>query len=92
MNENRKEFLTKDAELKYLRNKISYLELENENLKLKLKLAEAENPRPAEKKKQKCILRDPFFGDLCEFYTNVPDPVNVSYPAPGFSSTFIKLK
>ena len=40
----KKEFLTKDAELKYLRDRVSYLELENENLRLKLKLAETEKP------------------------------------------------
>ena len=48
--ENRKDFITKDAELKYLRERVSYLELENENLRLKLKLQENEKPQQGEKK------------------------------------------
>jgi len=59
--ENRKDFITKDAELKYLRERVSYLELENENLRLKLKLQETEKPRP-EEKKRKYVLFDPFWG------------------------------
>ena len=86
---NKKDFITQEAEIKYLKERISYLELENENLRLKLKLAETEKPRPEEKKKQKCILRDPFFGDLCEFYTNIPDYVEYNYP--GFRTTSIKF-
>ena len=61
--ENNRDFITKDAELKYLRERISYLELENENLRLKLKLAETEKPRP-EEKKRKYVLVDPIFGEI----------------------------
>ena len=48
---NRKDFITKDAELKHLRERVSYLELENENLRLKLKLRETEKPQPEKKRK-----------------------------------------
>ena len=58
---NKKEFITKDAEIKYLRDRVSYLELENENLRLKLKLAETEKPRPKEKKRKRFLV-DPFWG------------------------------
>ena len=60
---NSKEFITKDAELKHLRERVSYLELENENLRLKLKLQETEKPLPKEKeKRKKYVLFDPFWG------------------------------
>ena len=55
-----KEFITKDAELKYLRERVSYLELENENLRLKLKLAETEKSQP--EKEPRKFLVDPFWG------------------------------
>ena len=88
---NNKDFITQEAEIKYLKDRISYLELENENLRLKLKLAETEKPRPEEKKKkQKCILRDPLLGDLCEFYTNIPDYVEYRYP--GFTALKFEKK
>lgn len=57
---NRKDFITKDAELKYLRERVSYLELENENLRLKMKLQENEKKQP--EKKRKYVLVDPFWG------------------------------
>ena len=59
--ENRKDFITKDAELKYLRERVSYLELENENLRLKLKLQENEKPQQGEKKVERFLV-DPFWG------------------------------
>ena len=69
----KKEFLTKDAELKYLRDRVSYLELENENLRLKLKLMETEKPRPEEKKVERFMV-DPFWGWKI--------PINPESPGP----------
>ena len=62
MNENKKDFITKEAEIKYLRNRLQYLELENENLRLKLKLVETKKPQS--EKKNKYVLVDPFFGEF----------------------------
>lgn len=70
---NSKEFITQDAELKHLRERVSYLELENENLRLKLKLAETEKPQP-EEKKRKYVLFDPFWGWQIPFGPADPGP------------------